>query len=114
TRRWGEGEARFARAIRWMVALLGRTVLRMEVAGVRAGRTTRGHRILGSGPRAVASAQAYLKVLKSSGVIVDQDERRRVIVQQTTALAKQVSGVPVLDPALLGELGLSAEHPEAL
>ncbi|TMJ04634.1 MAG: glycine--tRNA ligase subunit beta, partial [Bacillati bacterium ANGP1] len=102
--RWGEGEARFARPIRWMVALLGRTVLRVEVAGVRAGRTTRGHRILGSGPRAVASAQAYPKVLKSSGVIVDQDERRRVIVQQTTALAKQVSGVPVLDSALLDEL----------
>ena len=112
--RWGEGEARFARPIRWMVALLGRTVLRVEVAGVRAGRTTRGHRILGSGPRAVASAQAYLKVLKSSGVIVDQDERRRVIVQQTTALAKQVSGVPVLDSALLDELIMSTEHPQAL
>ena len=112
--RWGEGEARFARPIRWMVALLGRTVLRVEVAGVRAGRTTRGHRILGSGPRAVASAQAYLKVLKSSGVMVDQDERRRVIVQQTTALAKQVSGVPVLDSALLDELIMSTEHPQAL
>src|SRR5207249_3808817 len=88
--------------------------VRVEVAGVRAGHTTRGHRILGSGPRAVASAQAYLRVLKSSGVIVDQDERRRVIVQQTTALAKQVSGVPVLDPALLDELVMSTEHPQAL
>src|SRR5213083_3429187 len=106
--RWGEGEARFARPIRWMVALLGRTVLRVEVAGVRAGHTTRGHRILGSGPLAVASAQVYLRVLKSSGVIVDQVERRRVIVQQTTALAK-VSGVPVLDPALLDELVMSTE-----
>src|SRR5207247_9378699 len=73
-----------------------------------------GHRILGSGPRAGASAQAKLKVLKSPGVIVDQDERRRVIVQQTTALAKQVSGVPVLDPALLDELVMSTEHPQAL
>ena len=34
--RWGEGEARFARPIRWMVALLGRTVLR--VGGGGAGR----------------------------------------------------------------------------
>lgn len=114
TMRWGEGDARFARPIRWIVALLGRAVLRVEVAGVRAGRTTRGHRILGAGPRPVSTAQAYVKILKASGVIVDPDERRRVIVQQATALAKQVGGMPVLDPSLLQELVMGTEHPQAL
>lgn len=114
TMRWGEGEARFARPIRWIVALLGRTVLGVEVAGVRAGRTTRGHRTLGSDARVVSSAQAYPRVLKSSGVIVDPEERRQAIVQQATRLAKQVAGVPVLDPALLHELVMGTEHPQVL
>jgi len=114
TMRWGDGDARFARPIRWIVALLGRTVLRVEVAGVRAGRTTRGHRTLGGGPRPVPGAQAYVRVLKSCGVIVDSDERRRVIVVQATTLAKQGAGMPVLDPHLLHELVMGTEHPQVL
>src|SRR5256712_10768994 len=114
TMRWGDGDARFARPIRWIVALLGRTVLRVEVAGVRAGRTTRGHRTLGGGPRPVPGAQAYVRVLKSCGVIVDSEERRRGKVLQATTAAEQGGSMPVFEPHLLHELVMGTEHPRGL
>src|SRR2546427_410805 len=58
--------------------------------------------------------KAYARVLKSCGVIVDSGERRRVIVVQATTLAKQVAGMPVLDPLLLHELVMGTEHPQVL
>ncbi len=114
TMRWGHGDARFARPVRWVVALLGSSVLPVEIAGVRAGRTTRGHRILGRVPRPVRSASAYPQVLRRAGVIGDPDERRRMIVRQTTALAAQARGTPMLTPTLLDEIVMSTEHPQAL
>src|SRR6266581_3273554 len=40
--------ARFIRPIRWIVAVLDGKPLKLSVAGIAAGRTTRGHRFLGS------------------------------------------------------------------
>ncbi len=48
---WREGKPeRFVRPLRWMVALLGEQVVPVEYGGVKAGRSSRGHRILGSRP----------------------------------------------------------------
>jgi len=114
TMRWGECEVRFARPIRWIVALWGTAVLPVEIAGVRAGRTTRGHRVLSPGRRVVPSPRRYPAVLKAAGAIVDPDERRRLILRQAAALAKAAGGAPVLDARLLDELVMSTEHPQAL
>ena len=43
----GKGGARFIRPIRWIVALLGESVVPFEFAGVKSGNLTDGHRILG-------------------------------------------------------------------
>ena len=46
---WREGKPeRFVRPLRWMVALLGDQVVPLEYAGIRAARTSRGHRIAGT------------------------------------------------------------------
>ena len=44
----GKSGVRFIRPIRWLVALLDDQLVPFEVAGVRSGNTTRGHRILGA------------------------------------------------------------------
>jgi len=43
----GKGGPRFIRPIRWIVALLGPKVVPFEIAGVRSGNVTAGHRQLG-------------------------------------------------------------------
>ncbi|MDD4658731.1 MAG: glycine--tRNA ligase subunit beta, partial [Eubacteriales bacterium] len=48
--RWGSGELRFARPIRWLLALFGSQVLPLEFGGIKAGNSTRGHRFLALEP----------------------------------------------------------------
>src|SRR5437667_1516813 len=64
--RWGEGEARFGRKIKWMLAILGQSVLRVEGACVRAGRSTRRFGSHGSRLWAVDNARSLAKVLMSA------------------------------------------------
>ena len=112
--RWGEGETRFARPIRWVAALLGSEVLPVEIAGVRAGRTTFGHRTLAPGAVRLGLPSRYAAQLRTVKVIVDPRARREVIEDQAGRLAREQGGRPVLDPALLEELVMSVEHPQAL
>ena len=45
----GKSAERFVRPVRWMVSLLDGEVVPVEFAGIRAGHTSEGHRILSSG-----------------------------------------------------------------
>ncbi len=75
----GSGNARFVRPIRWIVALLGDTVIDFEVAGVKFGNTTRGHRILGSKEPLPVTTSTYEQVLRENGVILKAEERKQRI-----------------------------------
>lgn len=114
TMRWGSGDTKFARPIRWLVALLGAQVLPLEVAGVRAGRVTYGHRALAPGPRPIRRPNDYVATLNAAKVMVDPAQRRKSIEQQALRLAQQIRGRVLLDPRLLEETVMSVEYPYAL
>lgn len=113
TMRWADA-FRFGRPIRWIVALLDQRILKFEIAGVKAGRRTAGHRFLAPGSLAVPDAGAYRSVIRRGRVVLDPQERRKRIVEGATVLAREVGGEPILDPALLDELVWSTEHPTPL
>jgi glycyl-tRNA synthetase beta chain len=79
TMRWGEGSFRFVRPIQWVVCLLGEEVVPFQVAGVAAGRTTRGARFEGSPPVEIPHPRDYLERLRAASVLADVGERRRRI-----------------------------------
>ncbi len=113
--RWGSSEFRFVRPIRWLVAIYGDEALSVELAGIRAGRSTRGHRFLAPDETpTVFRASAYREVLERVGVMVDQDERRRVIAEGASREAARRGGWPVLDDDLLDEITFLVEYPTAL
>src|SRR5436190_960115 len=66
---------RFIRPIRWIVALLGDEVVPFELAGVRPGKVSRGHRILGQSAVPVTH-ESYERVLCENFVILSAAERR--------------------------------------
>lgn len=111
TMRWAAHGFGFGRPIRWVVALLDERVIPLEIAGIRAGRRTFGHRFLAPGLVSVPTADAYEGVLRRSRVLLSEEERRARIAEGATALAGTVGGLPVLAPALLEELVWSTEHP---
>jgi len=114
TMRWGEGDFRFARPIRWIVALLGEQVIPVEIAGIQAGRTTYGHRTLSAGPIALTAPADYLGALEQAGVIADHRRRKQLIIEQATGAAAQAGGRVRLDPELVEEVNFMVEYPTAL
>src|SRR2546422_3694403 len=70
TMRWGEGEFRFARPLRWILCLWGGEVVPFEVGGVRSGRTTLGARFEGSSAVEIPDARAFLDRLRKISVMV--------------------------------------------
>ncbi len=76
----GKGGVRFIRPIRWILALLDDQVIPFEVAGVKSGNTTRGHRILGPKHPIPVTIENYdEQVLPANFVIVHAGERKRRI-----------------------------------
>jgi glycyl-tRNA synthetase beta chain len=74
----GKGGARFIRPIRWIVALLAEDIIPFELAGVRSGALTSGHRRLGAREIAVTTSD-YEQRLGDHGVILSAEERRNRI-----------------------------------
>ncbi len=111
TMRWADLDIEFARPIRWLVALLGEEILDLEIAGVRAGRTSRGHRVMGEKRVEIPSASAYLQRLAENGVIADHHQRQEMIVQQAQQLAAEVDGRPRTDADILTEVNFLVEYP---
>lgn len=80
---------RFIRPIRWVVALFDGKPLKVEVGGVAAGNSTRGHRFLGSAAIRVSSFQDYEKKLQANGVIVRPIRRQEKIGRELENFAKR-------------------------
>lgn len=111
TMRWAAHGFGFGRPIRWVVALLDGRVIPLEIAGIRAGRRTAGHRFLTPGLITIREAAAYEDAVRQAHVVLSEEERRARIAGGAAALADAIGGRPVLDPALLDELVWSTEHP---
>lgn len=75
----GKGGVRFIRPIRWIVAVLEDEIVPFEVAGVKSGNLTCGHRILGSKAPIAVTVATYLDVLRENFVIVRAQERKQRI-----------------------------------
>ena len=69
---------RFIRPIRWIVALLGDEVIPFEVAGVKSGNVTSGHRILGAAQIPV-TIENYEEKLRENFVILSTEKREKRI-----------------------------------
>jgi glycyl-tRNA synthetase beta chain len=115
--RWGEASAR-AESLRWVrplhniVALLGDRVVDFEVAGLRSGAATVGHRFHHPGPITMGGAQDYVEKLRACHVVVDQEERKEIIRKESAKLQRKTKVVP--DEALVAENGGLTEWPVPL
>ncbi|MEO7649394.1 MAG: glycine--tRNA ligase subunit beta [Bryobacteraceae bacterium] len=104
----GKTGPRFIRPIRWIVALLGAEVVPFEIAGVRSGRVTSGHRRLGAVQVPVAIA-SYEEQLRQSFVVLSASTRRKMIEDGIAALVGNLRVKP--DAKLLEVLTYLTEYP---
>jgi glycyl-tRNA synthetase beta chain len=113
--RWATYSLAYARPLRWIVALLDDQVVPFTLGPLASGRETRGHRIHGPGPFAVAHAKDFLSVLTGPcGITPDPAERRRIIAAGGEAQAAAVQGKVLWKDSLLDEVQGLTEHPVPL
>ncbi len=115
--RWGTGERRFSRPIRWLVSLLDEKLVTVNVDGcaphVKSNTFTRGHRLYENN-LSVNSAKEYLKLLANAGVIVDREERRSLIDNLINEASNELKASPDLPESLLNELTDLVESPSLI
>ena len=114
----GWSSVQFVRPAHGLVALHGEAVVPVSVLGLKAGRSTHGHRFEAAcDPIEFASADDYAIDLREEGsVIASFDERRSEIARQLMAAAESLgSGLrPIEDDALLDEVTALVERPNVL
>ncbi len=111
--RWGDYDLRYARPLRWIIALLGQDIVPFQVETVKSNRTSYGHRQLSKGAISIPDVQSYLDLLEEGYVIADHQRRKECISRQVQVLAKQAGGAALLDEALLLEVTNLVEYPTA-
>lgn len=116
--RWGDGDLRFPRPIRWLVALLDETVLPITLTNGSetciSDRLTQGHRVLHPDPIAIPTAAAYLTSLQAASIEVDPMQREALIRQQAEAAAQSMGGIASISDDLLEEVRDLVESPSAV
>jgi glycyl-tRNA synthetase beta chain len=113
--KWNSTGARFARPVRWLVALYGGATLPIAAVGITAGNKTEGHRVLGSAKGLVVrDAESYLKGLERQGVMADPQRRRHMIEEQIAALCKEAGFRLNVDEDLLDQAVYTTECPNAI
>ncbi|MGE5397402.1 MAG: glycine--tRNA ligase subunit beta [Chitinophagales bacterium] len=111
--RWGYSETRFARPVRWLVALIGDNVIPMQIENVHSSNITSGHRFLCPGPIKINRPEEYLEAMHRAYVVVDQHERWKMILKQVEEVASAGGGKAVIEDELLEQVNYLVEYPTA-
>lgn len=110
--RWGSGDFTFARPLRWILALLGSTVVPFSLGGKTSGNTSLGHRVHTAGSIIVPDAAQYFTIMEQQGAVtVRAAARRKIIRDRGDALAAEKNGRILWKDALLDEVEGLCEHP---
>ncbi|MBD2066847.1 glycine--tRNA ligase subunit beta [Leptolyngbya sp. FACHB-671] len=116
--RWGDGDLRFPRPIRWLVTLLDDTVLPITLVNgsesCTSDRTSQVHRVLHPQPINISAASDYLANLRSGFVEADPEQRKTKIQSQVQVAAKELGGSASVSPNLLQEVTNLVEWPTAV
>ena len=116
--RWGAGALRWVRPLHSILCILsdenGASVVDLNIDGIKAGNTTRGHRFMAPDEVTVSGFDDYAAKLKRAHVVLDARERAEAIWQEATNQAF-ASGLDVVeDKGLLAEVAGLVEWPVVL
>src|SRR5690625_670743 len=112
TMRWGSETFRYARPIRWLVALYNETIIPFDIAHVSSGNKTYGHRFLGNEVE-INNPLSYEEMLEKNYVIADPKKREKIILEQIQSIEEETDFHIQVEPKLLNEVRNLIEYPTA-
>ena len=88
---WRKRGEVFVRPVRWLVVMLDEQVVPLELFGIPAGKTSRGHRIISSGPVTISKPSTYVDTLRTAKVL-GAAEREQVIRKALDTATRTIPG----------------------
>jgi glycyl-tRNA synthetase beta chain len=112
--RWADFDLEFARPIQSTVALLGKNVIQFQLGNLKSGRITRGHYFMSPGRIKIQQSEEYTDALRAANVLVDINERKKVLQREIASVAKNLGG-RILPDAELEDINTNlVEYPVAV
>ena len=112
--KWGNYDDKFARPIKWILAILDNEIIDVSYAGVKSLNRTYGHRFLSNKEIVITSPKEYEAVLAKANVLADYEKRKKEVEAQINKAAKPSGYSLVLDQELIEEVTNVTEYPCAL
>jgi len=116
--RWGDGDLKFPRPIRWLITLLDDQVLPVTLISgseeIKSDRISQGHRVLHPEPMSISEAKTYVESLRKAFIEVDPEVRIQRIEQDVKTVANSVGGQAEIPEDLLTEVVHLVEWPTAV
>ena len=112
--RWSDMDLEFARPIQTILALLGKTVIRFQMGNLKSGRYASGHYFMAPGKIKIAEADEYVEALRAAHVIVDMEERKKMLERDIASVASKLGGHVLPDEELVEIVTNLVERPVAV
>ncbi|MEG1502226.1 MAG: glycine--tRNA ligase subunit beta [Synergistaceae bacterium] len=100
---WSDKTIKFARPVRWLIALYGEEVLEITFANIKSGRNSRGHRFMGAKLIEIKNMSSYQSQMRENFVIIDPEERKKMICDGIKNIEGELNAVVDIPEALLEE-----------
>ncbi len=110
---WGNTKQSFIRPVRNICILLGEQSVQMSAFDIQSKAQTYIHRDVSFAPVLVNSPQAYFEILKNGKIIVNQNERKAMIIEQISHIESTHHIKVEIDASLLDEIVAITEYPHA-
>lgn len=112
---WEQSKFKFVRPLRRIVALYGKEIIKLEIAGVQSGRYTQSIFPLYMNKKIlIPDADKYVELMKKNKVILDPEQRKASIISQFSGITKKIGAKILTDPGLVDETVAMTENPVAV
>ena len=108
--RWGYNDQKFSRPIKWIVSILDREEVKIKIIDKESSNVSRGHRFAQQNV-IIGHPDDYVEIMRNCCVIVDQNERKQIIVEKAKEEAAKLGAEPYYTDDLLDEVTFITEYP---
>lgn len=113
---WGSHQMHFVRPIRNILAMFGGKIVdfSFDEIGLTSTNQTFGHRFLSPSAFSVQDTEDYLNKLKDNFVVVDREQRRRIVLDEIRSIEEKQGISVVISDDLMDEVIGLVEYPVVL
>ena len=108
--RWGYNDEKFSRPIKWIVSVLDKDEVKIKIIDKESSIYTKGHRFAQQ-KVIIGDPKDYVETMRNACVIVDQEERKQLIIEKAKEEAAKLGAEPYYTEDLLEEVTFITEYP---